>query len=150
MRTEEERISALHARMNARRRKREKRITAGLYGVCAVLTLCLTGMIFGGSGTGIGGTAGLYTGTMLRFGDAGAYVLTAVLAFMAGVGVTVLLIRQNGGKGDVPGKRGQDPAPTAPEVPDEKTSAAPEDPGKPRSLHENTGLSQHSGGESNE
>lgn len=109
MRTEEERIAALHARMNARRRKREQRKTAGLSAACVGLTVCLTALIFHGNCTHFSGAEGLYTGSMMLFGDAGAYVLTAVLAFMMGAAVTVLIIRRRDIRKADRGKNETDP-----------------------------------------
>ena len=106
MRTPEERVAALHLRMAALRERKERRKTAALGAGCASLALCLMLLIFGG-GAGRGSTAGEYTGATLLFEDAGPYVLLALIAFMAGVIITVLCIRYRK-------KRGQDnqPAPT--------------------------------------
>ena len=86
-----ERVAALHLRMAALRERRERRKTAALGAGCAGLAACLTALIFGESHTG--GTAGVYTGATMLFEDAGGYVLSAVLAFMLGVIITVLCIR---------------------------------------------------------
>ena len=91
--TSEERMEALHARMAALREKRERRRTTALGAGSAGLAVCLAALIFGGSHPG--GTTGPYSGAMMLFGDAGGYVLAAVLAFMAGVVITVLCIRWN-------------------------------------------------------
>jgi heme O synthase-like polyprenyltransferase len=42
----------------------------------------------------VGGTAGVYSGSMMLFENAGGYVLLAIGAFMAGVIITVLLKRR--------------------------------------------------------
>ena len=86
-----ERVAALHLRMAALRERRERRKTAALGAGCAWLAACLTALIFSGSHPG--GTAGAYTGAAMLFEDAGGYVLSAVLAFMLGVIVTVVCIR---------------------------------------------------------
>ena len=87
------RIEALHARMEIRRRARERRKTVAL-GMCSSgLALCLLLFVFGEDGTHAVGFAGLYNGTTILFENAGGYVLTAVIAFMVGVLITVLCIR---------------------------------------------------------
>ena len=89
----EERIQALHARVRALRRVRERRKTGAMGAASAALTGCLLFLVFGGGGTHPGGAAGLYSGATMLFEGAGPYVLIAVAAFMAGVVVTVVLIR---------------------------------------------------------
>lgn len=93
MRTNEERIQALHARMASLQRARERRKTSMIGTVSFVLTVCLLFMVFGGGGIHPGGAAGLYSGAIMLFEGAGPYVLIAVAALMAGVIVTVVLIR---------------------------------------------------------
>ena len=93
MMTNEERIQALHARVAALQRQRERRKTGAVGAAGAVLTVCLLFMVFGGGGTHPGGAAGLYSGATMLFEGAGPYVLIAVVAFMAGVIVTVALLR---------------------------------------------------------
>lgn len=61
--------------------------------LCACLTACLTSLVFGGAAH-TGGAAGVYSGASMLFESAGAYVLVALLAFMAGVAITVVLKRQ--------------------------------------------------------
>ena len=92
MMTNEERIQALHGRIRALRRVRERRKTAALGAGSGVLSVCLLFLVFGG-GTHPGGPAGLYSGATMLFEGAGPYVLIAVVAFMAGVVVSVALIR---------------------------------------------------------
>lgn len=92
MMTSEERINALHAKMDALRRARERRKTGAVGAASIALTLCLLFMIFSG-GIHPGGAAGMYSGATMLFEGAGPYVLIAVVAFMAGVIVTVALIR---------------------------------------------------------
>ena len=92
MMTTEERVRDLHARMDERKRLRERRIT-GLTGTaCAVLAAFLILLTVSERGTYPGGPAGMYSGSVLLFEGAGAYVLVAVIAFMAGVVVTVACI----------------------------------------------------------
>ena len=93
MRTAEERLASLHTRMANRRQRKWRQTTNRLYALCAALALCLTALVFDGAAHP-GGTAGVYTGAAMLFEGAGAYVLTAVVAFMAGVAVTALLKRK--------------------------------------------------------
>ena len=93
MRTNEERIKALHARVAALQRQRERRKTRAIGAASVILTMCLLFMVFGGGGLHPGGAAGLYSGATMLFEGAGPYVLIAIVAFMAGVIVTVMLIR---------------------------------------------------------
>ena len=103
MMTNEERIQALHVRMAALQRQQERRKTGAIGASSVVLTVCLLFMVFSG-GMHPGGAAGLYSGATMLFEGAGPYVLIAVVAFMAGVIVTVALIRsrkkENGPAGE--------------------------------------------------
>ncbi len=93
MMSSEERIDSLHKRMAARRQLRERRTLGCLYASCSILAISLVLILFG-SGAHAGGTAGIYTGAAILFGGAGPYVLTAIIAFMLGVFITVLLNRK--------------------------------------------------------
>ena len=92
MMTTEERVRDLHARMDERKRLRERRITGLTGAACAVLAAFLILLTVSERGTYPGGPAGMYSGSVLLFEGAGAYVLVAVVAFMAGVIVTVACI----------------------------------------------------------
>ena len=92
--TDKERIMSLHRRMEERRHRRERRENGALSAAAAVVTACLLLVIYGGGTAHLGGTAGLYSGSMMMFENAGAYVLVAMLAFMAGVAVTVALLHR--------------------------------------------------------
>ena len=94
MRTPEERVLAVRARMDALRRARERRKTGILGMGSALLALCLLLVIGAAGAVHPGGTAGLYSGAVMLFENAGGYVLVAVLAFMAGVVITVALLRR--------------------------------------------------------
>ena len=94
MRTPEERVLAVHARMDALRRARERRKTGILGMGGALLALCLLLVIGAARALHPGGTAGLYSGATMLFENAGSYVLVAVLAFMAGVVITAVLLRR--------------------------------------------------------
>ena len=92
--TDAERVQALYERVKRLQRKRERRKTASLSVACTGTGLCLMLMIFGGGGAHRGGTAGLFTGATILFEGAGVYVLVALLAFMAGVVITLLCLRR--------------------------------------------------------
>lgn len=97
VKTAEERIESLHERMEERRQKRERRKT-GLIGTCsAFMAVFLVLSILGGA-THNGGTAGMFSGSTMLFDSAGGYVLVAVIAFMLGATIVVLLIRQKNKK----------------------------------------------------
>ena len=100
--TAEELVAALHGRMETRRRRKERRTTAWLTAGCLGLALCLGTMVFGGAAHP-GGTAGVYSGATMLFENAGGYVMTAVLAFMAGVIITVVLMRRRAKQKDMHG-----------------------------------------------
>lgn len=91
--TTEERVRSLHARMNDLIRARERRKTGTIGGACIVLAACLILLLFGGGMSCIGGPAGMYSGASMLFGNAGGYVLVALIAFTAAVIITVLCIR---------------------------------------------------------
>lgn len=93
MLTADERVKALHARMEDYRRRRERRKTRVLSGSCIGLALCLLFLIFGEGASHWGGIAGIYSGAMMIFENAGGYVLTALAAFAAGTLVTVLCLK---------------------------------------------------------
>ena len=94
MRIPEERVLAVRARMDALRRARERRKTGILGMGSALLALCLLLVIGAAGAVHPGGTAGLYSGAIMLFENAGGYVLVAVLAFMAGVVITAALLRR--------------------------------------------------------
>ncbi len=86
----DELVASLHRHMEQRRQRREKRRTAVIGSACGELTLFLAVIIFGGRAH-ICNTAETYSGATLLFENAGPYVLTALVAFMLGVVITVLL-----------------------------------------------------------
>lgn len=89
--TYEERITTLHTKLNNLRYKRERQRTRALGAASAALGLCLLILIFGAGSAQPGGTAGIYSGATMLFGNAGGYVLVSICAFMAGVIITVAL-----------------------------------------------------------
>lgn len=94
MRTQKELVASLHERMAARERARAHRRVQALRAAAVAVAACLLLVIYGGGVARQGGTAGLYSGATLFFENAGAYVLVALLAFMAGAAVTVVCIRR--------------------------------------------------------
>ena len=95
MRTPEERIRALHARMEELNRARERRKTGFLGAGGVLLALCLILMISASGMHHLGGTATMYGGATLLYENAGGYVLVAVLAFMAGAIITAMLLKKH-------------------------------------------------------
>ena len=91
MRTAEERIEALHSRMENLQQAKERRIDALLGAGCGMLTILLAALIFV-NGSSNGATAGIYSGATMLLEDAGGYVLAAVAAFMVGVIVTAVIL----------------------------------------------------------
>ena len=89
MRDTSERIASMHRRTRELRHKREGTTLIMSGGGCMALFVALLGFVMNfGGGTLATGT---YTGTMLLSENVGGYVLVAVMAFMAGVAVTVFL-----------------------------------------------------------
>ena len=89
--TDEERIQELHRKMAARKRLKEN-IRTLASGVSSLILFTGLLVLIGSTGlTHRGATAGLYSGATLLFESAGSYVLTALIAFMAGVVITVIL-----------------------------------------------------------
>jgi len=56
--------------------------------------VCLFLVVFNAGVSHLGGAAGMYSGATMLFEGVGGYVLAAVIAFMAGVVVTVTIIRK--------------------------------------------------------
>ena len=88
--TKEERVASLHNRIAEKKRKRQKMITCCMGAVNMVLFVLML-VIIKQEGLVLSGFSGDYTGAML-FDNVGGYVLLAVVAFMLGVGVTVMCI----------------------------------------------------------
>ena len=88
--TKEERVRSLHKKIRNRYRHKEYRKTGILGITCFCMSAGLFLMILNGtcrSGT----AAGMYTASSILFDDVGGYVLTAVIAFMIGVVITVII-----------------------------------------------------------
>ncbi|MBO6065703.1 MAG: hypothetical protein J6P36_04710 [Lachnospiraceae bacterium] len=91
MRNAEERIQRLHERAEQLRIRKERRITAIAGAMCLVLFAALLGIVreLSGEISDVAGNA--FTGSSLLSSEAGAYILVAVIAFMLGVIVTVII-----------------------------------------------------------
>ena len=91
MRTSEERLTLLHDRADALKKEKERNLVRGLSGACIMLALGLVAVIgiFGNSGGGVIGEG--FAGSSMLSESAGAYVLVAVIAFIAGAAVTLLV-----------------------------------------------------------
>ncbi len=64
--------------------------------------LCCARPIFDGRAAHSGGVTDTYSGAMMLFKNAGGYILAAIIAFMAGVLITALLIKKKNRKEDFP------------------------------------------------
>lgn len=88
-----QRTALIMVRARTERRKRARRGDAGFAALAAALCACLAGLFrVCTDGGGAGYVPGFY-GSALLYGSAGGYVLAGVLAFAAGVAVTVICIR---------------------------------------------------------
>ena len=96
MMTTEEKIINLHNKMNVLRLKQEKQKTAVFGAGSVILAVCVVMLILNASegGNGSSGTASLYSGATMLYENAGGYVTAAIFAFMVGVIVTVICIKQ--------------------------------------------------------
>ena len=93
MRTPEERISELHKRAGQLRRQKDRRQIAGLGGVSAFFAVLLTSALVQADGLPQSVSEGQFTGSSLLSEATGGYILAAVLAFFAGVIITVVIFR---------------------------------------------------------
>ena len=94
MKSAEERLALMHQRAQMLERKRNRAILLVSGGSGTVLALCLLGLMRLFTAPLAGDAKGLFTGSSLLSESAGGYVLAAVLAFMAGVGVTALCLKR--------------------------------------------------------
>ena len=92
MRTTEQRIAVLHQRARQLRRRQEKTALYGLASLSLLLSVLLVRLTVGSAGYFSGITGDALTGASLLDESIGGYVLAAVLAFMAGVSITVAVI----------------------------------------------------------
>lgn len=88
--SKEEIIQEIHRRGRILKEKHDRRVTQFLSASTALMTFLLIGMISVFSGTCTVGEVSSY-GAFLLPVEAGGYVLTAVIAFMTGVAITVIL-----------------------------------------------------------
>ena len=92
MRTNEQRIAVLHQRTIQLRRRQEKTVLSGLASLTLLLSVVLVRLTVVSAGHFGGITGDGFTGASLLDESVGGYVLAAVLAFMAGVSITVAVI----------------------------------------------------------
>ena len=90
--TTDERVSSLHERMKDLRRKKEHRKTGLIGAAGAVLALCMFVLIFGKGTLHSGCPAGMYSGSIMLFEEAGGYILAAIISFAAAVVITIACI----------------------------------------------------------
>lgn len=91
MRTQKQFLDEIHDRAAKLRQAKERRRTAAWSAICVMLTVLLAVETV----TPHVPDTGMLTGTSLVSAETGGYVLTAVVAFMLGVAVTVLLRRSH-------------------------------------------------------
>ena len=94
MLTAEGRVRELHLRVALRRQQLERRRLILLGGSGGILALSLLACLSAGGLSHAGGLPSPWTGTTMLLENAGGYVLTAVLAFMAGTIITAVLMRR--------------------------------------------------------
>ncbi len=97
MRTDVEFLSTIHRRAGRIREQKIKKSIALLSGACAALLILLVGFTVTPHTIGSGGL----TGTSIVDSAVGGYVLVAVIAFMAGTVITVLIKRHLAKNGSV-------------------------------------------------
>ena len=93
--TAEGRIASLHRRMEVQSRRQEKQKMTAMGAASFALTACLLALFADRGMNHRSATATQYAGATMLFDNAGGYVLAAILAFMAGVVITVVCLRRN-------------------------------------------------------
>ena len=93
MRTTEQRIAVLHQRAIQLRRRQERTEFYGLASLSLLLFGLSVRLAFDSAGQLGGVTGDAFTAASLLEESIGGYVLAGVLAFMAGVSITVAVIR---------------------------------------------------------
>ena len=94
MKTNEQRIAVLHQRPKTLRRRQEKAALSSLASLCLLLSVILIRLAAVSAGDhGRMIDEDTFTAASLLDESIGGYVLAAVLAFMAGVCITVAVIR---------------------------------------------------------
>ena len=88
----------MHRRAAELKRKTEQRRLSVLAAVSSCLFVCLVALTFAPGRIGSEGAGCEYAGSSMLFESAGGFVLTAVLAFAAGVLVTVMIHRARAGR----------------------------------------------------
>ena len=98
MRTSQERIREMHKRAGELQRRAGRLQLAGLGGLSGMLTVLLAVVLVRIDGLSRAFDSDMLTGSSLLSDSAGGYALTAVLAFFAGVIITVAIIRYRNSK----------------------------------------------------
>ena len=88
--TRKEMVKELHIRMRNRRKRREKQITA-LFGLLCLFPAAGLCLLAKGSRGLTDQSTEMYTGSTMLFSNYGGYVLVSVIAFMAGIVLTVII-----------------------------------------------------------
>ena len=92
MRSDEERIRLMHERAHELKRRRDKMIVTASAALSSCLFMLLIGVIVKFAKPSAGYTGNPYAGaSLLDSSTVGGYVLTALIAFMAGVIITVII-----------------------------------------------------------
>ena len=92
MRSDEERIRLMHERAHELKRRRDKMIMTASVALSSGLFMLLIGIIVRFAKPATGYTGSPYAGaSLLDSSVVGGYVLTALIAFMAGVIITVVI-----------------------------------------------------------
>lgn len=100
MRSDEERISQLHKRVADLKRQRQKRIITVCTAACSIFCVSLIGLIAALGRPVTGNTETAYTGASIVNGSVvGGYVLVALIGFVLGVLLTVLIRKYQEVKG---------------------------------------------------
>ncbi len=100
MRTDQERIALLHRRAAQLKRQEEKKALALWGSVSVFLFMLLTAFTVRMTALPRTPGGGDYTGASLLAESTGGYVLAAVIAFMAGVIITVVIVKKQKNRKD--------------------------------------------------
>ncbi len=98
MKSNEERIRLMHLRAEKIRRKKDGLALFVSGGVCSALFIALLFVAFNFYGQSSGYPDEVFTGSSLLSNSVGGYVLVAVIAFMCGAVITVIVKKQKNKK----------------------------------------------------
>ena len=91
MKSNEERISLLHQRADKIRHERDKNRMIASGSVCALLLAVIVTLAAQFEKGAVGAAESMYMASSLLSENTGGFVLTGVIAFMAGVIITVII-----------------------------------------------------------